>query len=339
MTGDARGEQRARITTVHGVLAEPSLVLDNARAIAITGNEVRYWTFLNRNGEFTLQLPVGESYRIVFANQLAAGGQVKFGHLSVDASAGKSEWLGANQPGVVELGNIALDPKEAKNDPTSEGWNRPDERDSKDPNGGWTAPPGEGDWACHKDDSVARDRENESGNWGEKRDGDDANEAGGWNGSGTDTRCNVCNAGANKPLFPSKEPGGSWGDRDETHRKPNAPWDDDKTCSSGGHVGNAPDAEGKPGSEGDGWTSGPGGWTSGQDGNQGGWNPGMPSSPNGPTRPPESEGGQWTSGADSSGGWMGGQSGGNGAGVRCASALECAANLSCIAGMCQAKPR
>jgi hypothetical protein len=49
---------------------------------------------------------VGFSYRIVFANQLAGGGQVKIGSISFKSSAGYSEWFGANSAGTVNLGSV-----------------------------------------------------------------------------------------------------------------------------------------------------------------------------------------------------------------------------------------
>lgn len=334
-------EERSELgtTTVHGVLAEPSVALDNARAIAISGNETRFWTFLNRRGEFTLQLPAGESYRIVFANQLPDGGQVKFGHLNVAKGNGHSEWFGANQTGTVELGNIAL-ARSASNESSfsseppppndSAPWNGP----TSPANDEWKAPPGEGDWACHRDDSVARTPNQPP-----------AQEPGHWNeSSGTDTRCNVCNAGANKPLFPSIPPGESWNDRHEGNREPGS-WNDDKTCASNGHIGRNPDAPPAPAGEG-GWTTGPGGWSNapdepgnggwtpeGSNGGWGGWPPSGPQVPSEPTRPPEGNG-SWTGG-----GWMGGQPGGNEAGARCSSANDCSSAFSCIAGMCQTRPR
>jgi hypothetical protein len=101
------GSTAQALTTVRGTFAEQSLALDNARAIAFGDDGSVYWTYLGAGGDFTLQLPVGCAYRIVFANELEGGGQVKIAHLTFETSVGVSEWFGANQAGDVELGGVS----------------------------------------------------------------------------------------------------------------------------------------------------------------------------------------------------------------------------------------
>jgi hypothetical protein len=82
--------------------------VDNARAVAIGTDGSTYWAYLNDQRDFTLTLPVGQSYRLVIANARQGGGQAIVGHLVVPSASGGSSWLGANQPGTLDLGTLKL---------------------------------------------------------------------------------------------------------------------------------------------------------------------------------------------------------------------------------------
>ncbi len=49
------------------------LPVDNARVVAYADNGKRYWTYLDADRDFTLKLPVGQSFRVIIANQRAGG--------------------------------------------------------------------------------------------------------------------------------------------------------------------------------------------------------------------------------------------------------------------------
>jgi hypothetical protein len=91
--------------TVRGTLGS-SATVDNARAVAIGSDGKRHWAYLDRDGDFTLELPVGTSYRLLIANQLESGYQKTIGHLMIKTSDGRSEWIGANETGTINLGKL-----------------------------------------------------------------------------------------------------------------------------------------------------------------------------------------------------------------------------------------
>jgi hypothetical protein len=82
--------------------------VDNARAVAIGTDGRTFWAYLDAQRDFTLTLPVGQSYRVVIANGREGGGEAIVGHLVVPAASGASDWLGANEPGTVDLGTLQL---------------------------------------------------------------------------------------------------------------------------------------------------------------------------------------------------------------------------------------
>lgn len=106
-SGDAKTTGGAGVTVVRGKLAESTIALDNTRALAIAEDQTTYWSFLDHDGEFTLEVPVGASYRIVFVNQLVGGGQVKIGHVSFESGSGSSQWFGASSAGELDLGKVS----------------------------------------------------------------------------------------------------------------------------------------------------------------------------------------------------------------------------------------
>lgn len=105
-TDGTTGKTGQALTIVHGTWGEASVGLDNARVVAIADDHTTFWAYLDAKGGFTLELPVGVSYRIIFANQLDGGGQVKIGSLVFKSEAGFSEWFGANVSGTVDLGLV-----------------------------------------------------------------------------------------------------------------------------------------------------------------------------------------------------------------------------------------
>src|SRR5207253_3186139 len=92
---------------VHGVLPPAVRALDNARAIAVGADGRTFAAYLDPKGGFTLSLPVGHAYRIVFANSRADGSEVVLGHMIVNTSHGKEEFFGARAGSRVELGAVA----------------------------------------------------------------------------------------------------------------------------------------------------------------------------------------------------------------------------------------
>jgi hypothetical protein len=90
---------------VQGTVSQ-ALSVDNARAVAIGSDGRTFWAYLDARRDFTLMLPVGQSYRILIANERAGGGHVKIAHLVVQSGA--TPWLGANEPGTVDLGTLRL---------------------------------------------------------------------------------------------------------------------------------------------------------------------------------------------------------------------------------------
>jgi hypothetical protein len=100
---------------VQGTVTQ-ALVMSGARAVAIGTDGRTFWTDLDAQRDFTLRLPVGQSYRIVIANALAGGADEKIAHLVLQASWGPSMWLGANEPGTVDLGVLKLTTQQGDDD-------------------------------------------------------------------------------------------------------------------------------------------------------------------------------------------------------------------------------
>jgi hypothetical protein len=92
---------------VQGTVSK-TLAVESARAVAIGSDGRTFWADLDAQRDFTLWLPVGQSYRIVIASVRGGIVQEKVGHLVLQASSGSSLWLGANQPGTVDLGVLKL---------------------------------------------------------------------------------------------------------------------------------------------------------------------------------------------------------------------------------------
>jgi hypothetical protein len=93
--------------TVHGTLPPTTKALDNARAVALGADGHTYAAYLNRAGQFTLNLPVGHAYLIAFTNSRLDGREAVIGHLVLHTSSGARSFLGARAPGHIELGAIS----------------------------------------------------------------------------------------------------------------------------------------------------------------------------------------------------------------------------------------
>ena len=87
--------------TVHGTVGS-RVIVDNARAIAVGADGRVFWAYLDAHRDFTLKLPVGQSYRILVANQRDEGGQRTVARLVVDGS----RWICANEATTVDLGTL-----------------------------------------------------------------------------------------------------------------------------------------------------------------------------------------------------------------------------------------
>jgi hypothetical protein len=118
--------------------------LDNARVIAIGSDGRTFWSYLDAQRDFTLFVPVGQSYRVVIASEQAGGLQVKAGHLVVQAASGATSWLGANQPGLVDLGVLQLTTQRDARD-----RREPDHSDDNECHEGTHQGYGGGGWAGH----------------------------------------------------------------------------------------------------------------------------------------------------------------------------------------------
>lgn len=128
-TSESTASSSAR---VEGTVVQRSL--DNARAIAITPDGHRTWSYLDVRGHFALELPTGQSYRLLIANTLPDGSLRAIGHLSIHSSAGVGRWLDVQRGGTLDLG--VLSTTGAKTAPTlgtkSEGDHSDSESDAED---------------------------------------------------------------------------------------------------------------------------------------------------------------------------------------------------------------
>jgi len=164
---------------VQGTVSQ-ALSTNDARAVAIGTDGRTFWTSLDAQRDFTLLLPVGQSYRIVIANTHADGAQEKIAHLVVQQSWGSTIWLGANAMGSVDLGVLKL---------TSHGGSA---------GGGGNGH--SGDDADHEGDHDHDNDCHEGGHQGGKD--------GGLGGGG------VCGGDQDDPLEPTKNPGSKCDDHD-----------------------------------------------------------------------------------------------------------------------------
>jgi hypothetical protein len=80
--------------------------LDNASAVAVGSDGRTYSSYIQTNGSFQLSLPVGNVYRILFANSTMAGELRTIGHLVNDTSSGKSDEIAVKEGGTLNIGVV-----------------------------------------------------------------------------------------------------------------------------------------------------------------------------------------------------------------------------------------
>jgi hypothetical protein len=244
---------------VQGTVSQ-ALATNDARAIAIGTDGRTFWTDLDAQRDFTLLLPVGQSYRIVIANAGASGPDQKIAHLVLQQSWGASLWLGANAAGSVDLGVLKL---------TSHGG---------------SSGKGSSGHAGDDDDDHEGDHDHDNG----------CHEGGHHGGKDAGSGGPVCSGDDDEPLQPTKNPGSKCEDHD--------------------HHGHHQD----------------GGKATGDDDDDDDHDGDDPPCPAGDGGSPAKDGGPKTdAGAPGSDAGSGG-----GVGAECLSSADCAAPLTCKAGLC-----
>ena len=320
-SGDSTAQSKETLT-VQGNVPSAARRLDNARAVAFAESGHVYWAYLDAQGDFSLKLPVGQSYRVVIANQLDASYQRAVGHVVIaDPTDGtSSEWIGANEAGTVDLGTLGTAP--ASQDPsvthvqcgcTSGGSD--DHSDDYDTHSDDDSDKSGGDTDSDKSSGSDDDK---SGSGGSDNDDDDKAGSGSGSGSGGDSTCNVCKDHQpknddckDKTLYPSNEPGDKCKDKHKSQH--------DSGSGSGSGAGDqpCPYADGGSGSgSGSGTSSGSDSSGSGSGGG-------------------DSYGGSGGSGSGDTGGSSSGADKPSGSG--CSTTSECTSTCSCVASTCAPK--
>lgn len=237
---DAESASKGGAMTVHGTVSS-KLEVDNARAVAIGTDGRTFWAYLDQDREFTLQLPVGQSYRVIVANQRSGGGQQTIGHLVLSGADGRTEWLGANSAIDVNLGTLRIgtssSTKIACADKCGGGGDDYEDDDGKE--------------ADHDDDYPCKEGGKSGGDGYGGKEGSDSDKGGsGDTGKGGDSDkeakdaekdpdvCDVCtDKASDKELEPSKKPGSACADKDkDKHADADNPkkYGDKKACPKGG---------------------------------------------------------------------------------------------------------
>lgn len=300
------------VLTVHGT-ASQKLVLDNARAVAVGTDGRTFWAYLDQERDFTLRLPVGQSYRVLLANQLDGGGQRSLGYVTFPSDEGRSEWLGANEPGTLDLGRIgaATSAKATEGSVGTQcsncGGDGDDEAEEEDD-----------DRSSHDDDHECREKgkskkaekpsSKSCDSCDDDRDGDDD---GAGSGDDDDDECDVCrdDDAPEKELRPSKQPDADkCKDKDkDKHKGKKDGYDDRKPCpkKSGGKADT-------------------GGRDAGADEGRGGGDA--------PSWPSDGERSEGSSGGEAS---SGGSSGGKPKGSSCQVTNHCSTECACVASRCE----
>jgi hypothetical protein len=80
--------------------------LDNASAVAIGSDGRTFSAYVQKNGSFKLDLPVGHTYRILIANSTMAGELRTIGHLVNKTSDGKTDEIAVKEGGKMKLGAL-----------------------------------------------------------------------------------------------------------------------------------------------------------------------------------------------------------------------------------------
>jgi hypothetical protein len=227
--------------TVRGTLGS-SAMLDNARAVAIGSNGTRHWAYLDRDGDFTLELPVGTSYRLLVANQLETGYQKTIGHVMITTTDGRSEWIGANETGTINLGKLRTASTVATTGDTSTHTQCGTCGGSSSGSGGESEADddkeSDDDDKEHGDDpKCSHESDDDDDKGGSKGSGsgyseaDDDDKGGGTTGTGGE-KCKVCGSDEadDEELVPSKSPGDKCKDKEDNAKQPKKPKADKAPC-------------------------------------------------------------------------------------------------------------
>jgi hypothetical protein len=217
--------------TLRGSLSSTTRPMDNTRAVAIADTGKRYWAYLSVRGTFTLKVPTGHAYRVVLANQLPGGGQVKIGHVTIAGANGPSTWISARLPGVVDLGKLRSGTR-----PPSEavrtqhyGYGGGGGGDDDDDDHG-------GDYGCHSEGDDHDDRSSDTGGYGKSTaaDSDDDRDDYDYDYDHDREKCDLYEKdGDDVDLSPSHEPGSRYNDdHEDTHEAKHASggYGDTKPC-------------------------------------------------------------------------------------------------------------
>jgi hypothetical protein len=280
------------------------LSIDNGRVVAIGTNGRTFWSYLDKHGDFTLKLPVGQSYRILVANQRVSGGQQVLGRLMVPSKGSKTQWLGANEPGTVNLGTLrptsltsGVQPKCSGCSAGGDGGASAGDGESADDNGSAQGSDHENDSADHDDDNECHEKGEHGSDDGDNETDDDE---GGSAGDDTD----VCSSGSTTDLEPSQSPDASKCEDKDSHEGED--YEENKAC--GGDNG-----------------SGSGSADSADDGSD--------------DSTGDSASGDNSGSADSAGSQdaSSGTSGGKNEGETCSMTSDCSSTCNCVASKCAAK--
>jgi hypothetical protein len=104
--GSASGELVVQGTVGRAVTANTP---GDVRVVAIGSDGNNVWTTLDKDGDFTVKLHVGTSYRIVVATPRTTGtDQQVVGQLVLPTADGRTPWLAAKAAGVVDLGTLRV---------------------------------------------------------------------------------------------------------------------------------------------------------------------------------------------------------------------------------------
>jgi hypothetical protein len=104
--GKPAPEASSSTLKVSGTVDRQSQALDNASAVAIGSDGRTFSAYLQRNGKFSLELPVGHVYRILITNSTMSGQLRPIGHLVNPTSRGKSHVIAVKNGGSLNLGTL-----------------------------------------------------------------------------------------------------------------------------------------------------------------------------------------------------------------------------------------
>lgn len=92
--------------TITGSVDTQTLALDNASAVAVGADGRTFSAYVKRSGKFTLDLPVGQVYRIIIANSTMLGELRPIGHMVNPTSRGTSALIAVKEGGTLALGTL-----------------------------------------------------------------------------------------------------------------------------------------------------------------------------------------------------------------------------------------